>query len=114
MISGAAPADRLVMALLRAVADAIVIGSGTFGEHDGPWTAERAYPPTADLFCRAREMVPAIGTAPTLVVVTASGGLPPDHPSLASALVATTSAGARAMAEKDVACAGRDRRRRVG
>ena len=76
VISGAAPADRLVMALLRAVADAIVIGSGTFAEHDGPWTAERAYPPTAELIPRAREMVSAIGTAPTLVVVTASGGLP--------------------------------------
>lgn len=106
VISGGAPADRLVMALLRAVADAIVIGSGTLREHGGPWTAERAYPPTADLIPRAREMISAIGTAPTLVVVTASGELPADHPALASALVATTSAGARAIAEKNVACAG--------
>ena len=106
VVSEGAPADRFTMAVLRAVADAIVIGSGTFAEHDGPWTAERAYPPAADLIPRARESVSAIGTAPTLVVVTASGGLPADHPSLASALVATTSAGARAMAAKDVVCAG--------
>lgn len=106
VISGGAPADRLVMALLRTVADAIVIGSGTFREHGGPWTAERAYPPTANLIPRAREKISAIGTTPTLVVVTASGGLPADHPALASALVATTSAGARAIAEKEVACAG--------
>jgi riboflavin biosynthesis pyrimidine reductase len=105
VISGGAPADRFVMALLRATADAIVIGSGTFREHDGPWTAERAHPPTADLIRPAREMVSAIGAAPTLVVVTASGGLPADHPALASALVATTSAGARALAQKGVPCA---------
>lgn len=106
VISGGARADRLVMALLRAVADAIVIGSGTFREHGGPWTAERAYPPTADLIPRARELISAIGTTPTLAVVTASGALPADHPALASALVVTTSAGARAIAERNVACAG--------
>jgi riboflavin biosynthesis pyrimidine reductase len=104
-ISGGAPGDRLVMALLRAAADAIVIGSGTLREHGGPWTAERAYPPVADLIPRAREMISTIGEAPTLVVVTASGSLPADHPALASALVATTEAGARAIAEKEVACA---------
>jgi riboflavin biosynthesis pyrimidine reductase len=106
VISGGAPADRLVMALLRAAADAIVIGSGTFREHGGPWTAEKAYPPVADLILEARQMISAIGTEPALVVVTASGSLPADHPALASALVATTEAGARAIAEGGVACAG--------
>jgi riboflavin biosynthesis pyrimidine reductase len=105
VISGGAPADRLVMALLRAAADAIVIGSGTLREHGGPWMAERAYPPVADLVPRARQMISAIGAAPTLVVVTASGSLPVGHPALASALVVTTEAGARTIAQDEVACA---------
>ena len=105
VISGGAPADRLVMALLRAAADAIVIGSGTLREHGGPWTAEKAYPPIAGLIPRARQMISANGETPTLVVVTASGSLPADHPALASALVVTTEAGARAIAEEEVACA---------
>ena len=53
-ISGGAPSDRSVMALLRAVADAVVVGSGTLREHGGPWTAERAFPAGADAYRRAR------------------------------------------------------------
>ena len=49
-ISGGAPADRFVMALLRAVADAVVVGAGTVREHGGPWTAEKAFPPGAEAF----------------------------------------------------------------
>lgn len=96
VISGGEPADRFVMALLRAAADAVVVGSGTVREHAGPWTAERAFPAAADLFRRVRAESSA--ETPTLVVVTASGELPPDHPSLGSAVVVTTSSGARAIA----------------
>ncbi|HET9671714.1 MAG TPA: dihydrofolate reductase family protein [Actinomycetota bacterium] len=97
-ISGGASADRFVMALLRALADAVVVGAGTLREHGGPWTAEKAYPPGAESFTRLRTGI-AAGGSPTLVVVTARGELPTDHPALADAIVVTTSAGARSLAE---------------
>lgn len=97
-ISGGASADRFVMGLLRAVADAVVVGAGTLREHDGPWTAEKAFPPGAESFSRLRAAISA-SESPTLVVVTASGDLPWDHPGLPDAIVVTTSAGARSLAE---------------
>jgi riboflavin biosynthesis pyrimidine reductase len=97
-ISGGAAADRFVMALLRAVADAVVVGAGTVREHDGPWTAEKAFPPGAEIFSRLRAGISA-SESPTLVVVTASGELPAEHPALARAIVVTTAAGARSLAE---------------
>jgi riboflavin biosynthesis pyrimidine reductase len=100
-ISGGASADRFMMALLRAVADAVVVGAGTLREHDGPWTAEKAFPPGAESFSRLRAGISA-NESPTLVVVTASGKLPGEHPALAGAIVVTTSAGARSLAEARV------------
>jgi riboflavin biosynthesis pyrimidine reductase len=97
-ISGGAQADRFVMALLRAVADAVVVGAGTVREHDGPWTAQKAFPPGAESFSRLRAGISG-SESPTLVVVTASGKLPGDHPALPDATVVTTSAGARSLTE---------------
>jgi riboflavin biosynthesis pyrimidine reductase len=99
LISGKEPSDRFVMALLRSVADAVVIGSGTLREHDGPWTAQHAFPGRAGEFERARAERSA-SPAPTLVVTTSRGNLPLDHPALADALVATTTQGARSLAER--------------
>ena len=103
-ISGGAPADRFMMALLRAVADAVVVGAGTLREHDGPWTAEKAFPAGADAFRRLRAEL-SDRAVPTLVVVTASGELSADHPSLGDALVVTTASGARTLADREVRCA---------
>lgn len=103
-ISGGEPADRLVMALLRGVADAVVVGSGTLKEHAGPWTGEKAYPPAADAIGELRAATSA-AAAPTLVVVTGSGRLPADHPALADAVVVTTASGAREVADRGVRCA---------
>ena len=100
-ISGGASADRFMMALLRAVADAVVVGAGTVREHGGPWTAEKAYPPGAESFARLRAGN-STSESPTLVVVTASGELPGEHPALADAIVVTTSAGARSLAQARV------------
>ena len=97
-ISGGASADRFMMALLRAVADAVVVGAGTIREHGGPWTAEKAFPPGAESFSRLRAGISA-SESPTLVVVTASGELPGEHPALADATVVTTSAGARSLTD---------------
>jgi len=100
-ISGGASADRFMMALLRAVADAVVVGAGTVREHGGPWTAEKAFPPGAESFARLRAGISA-SESPTLVVVTASGELPEEHPALADAIVVTTSGGARSLAQARV------------
>ncbi len=98
VISGGASADRFMMALLRAVADAVVVGAGTVREHGGPWTAEKAFPQGAESFSRLRAGI-SVSERPTLVVVTASGELPAEHPALADAIVVTTAAGARSLAE---------------
>ena len=103
-ISGGEPADRFVMALLRCVADAVVVGSGTLREHGGPWTAERAFPDGAELFGRARASTSA-SEAPTLVVATGSGNLPVDHPAVRSAAIVTTPTGARTLDQRGVRAA---------
>jgi riboflavin biosynthesis pyrimidine reductase len=103
VISGAAPSDRFVMALLRSVADCVMVGAATLREHTGPWTAERAFPDAAELFRRVRQLISA-PDHPTLVIVTGSGELPPDHPALEEAIVLTTSPGARRIADGRVRC----------
>lgn len=103
VISGAAPSDRFVMALLRSVADCVMVGAATLREHTGPWTAERAFPDAAEHFRRVRQLMSA-PDHPTLVIVTGSGELPPDHPALEEAIVLTTSPGARRIADGRVRC----------
>jgi riboflavin biosynthesis pyrimidine reductase len=98
LISGSEPADRFVVALLRAAADAVVIGAETFREHRGPWSAENAYPDAAEDFVDLRRRQGA-RPHPALVVVTASGDLGESRPKLQGAIVVTTSAGARRLGE---------------
>ncbi len=53
VISGRNEADRFVMALLRASADAVLIGAETFRRASGDlWNADHAYPEAADLFAK--------------------------------------------------------------
>jgi len=95
VISGRDPADRFVMALLRACADAVVIGAGTLRATPGHvWTPEHVCGWAA---AELRALRSSLGRAPRprLVVLTRTGDLPPDHPGLAGdVLVATTPAGA--------------------
>ena len=88
-------ADKFVLALLRACADAVVIGSGTLlASPKGTWRVDRAYPPAADalLELRAGRGRPE---QPRVVVVTAGGSFDPSHPLLETgALVLTTAAAA--------------------
>ena len=104
LISGGEPADRFVMALLRAVADAIVIGAGTFRDHKGPWTPENAYPEAADALVELRGKVGPSGQ-PRLVVVTASGDLGGSGSKLDDVIVVTNSAGASRLDESATAAA---------
>ena len=75
-ISGREPGDRFVMGLLRASADAVVVGAGTFRAHEGgTWRAKDAYPPAARAFERLRALRGA-PEDPRLVVLSASGDVP--------------------------------------
>src|SRR5512147_1428502 len=96
-LSGGNPQDRALMGLLRAVADAVVIGAGNLrAEPDHVWTAERICPELAAAYAQLRA---ALGKAapPLQVVVTGSGELDPRAPVLSGAVpavIVTTAAGA--------------------
>jgi riboflavin biosynthesis pyrimidine reductase len=96
-ISGGAPADRAVMGLLRAVADAVVIGAGTLrAEPRHLWTAEHVGPGLAGPF-RALRAALGLAPEPLQIVVTASGDVDPSWPVFSGAapsLVVTAAAGA--------------------
>ncbi|HEV8050697.1 MAG TPA: dihydrofolate reductase family protein, partial [Thermoplasmata archaeon] len=79
-ITGFDPHDRLWMGVLRALADAVVLGAGT--QRAAPrhvWTAEHVYPPMAREFGELRRRLGKPAT-PRNVVVTASGRLDLDLP----------------------------------
>ena len=70
------------MGLLRACADAVLVGSGTMVESPGTlWTAERAYPPTADAYAELRRRL-GLPPRPEVAIVTASGLVDVAHPVL--------------------------------
>lgn len=101
IISAKYPADRFLMGLLRACADAVLIGAGTLRETPGHlWTPAHVYPDLKTEFLALRS---ALGrsTEPQLVVVTGSGKLDPSHPALVKgAIVMTTAEGARAIGNR--------------
>jgi riboflavin biosynthesis pyrimidine reductase len=98
LISGGDAADRFLVGLLRAAADAVVIGAGTFRAHDGPWTPEDAYPEAAEGWVQLRQ-TEGLSGQPTLVVVTASGDVGRSRSKLADVIVITTSEGAGRLGE---------------
>ena len=94
LIAAGNPADRFVMGLLRACADAVVVGSGTMaGSPGGMWTAEQAYPDAATLFRELRR-ARARPDEPEVVILSASGTVDPGHRVFeAGAVLITTDAG---------------------
>ncbi len=93
VVSGNSEPDRFVMGLLRAVADAVLIGAGTFragaGDH---WHPETAFPSARDAFAELRQRL-GLRPQPILVVVTASGDIDPAQPALGDCLLVTTAQG---------------------
>jgi riboflavin biosynthesis pyrimidine reductase len=86
--------DRFVLALLRACADAVVVGPGTLrSSPTGTWRIDRAYPPAATALAelRARRGRPE---QPLVAVVTAGRTLDPAHPVLGSGALLLTTEGA--------------------
>ncbi len=76
-ISGFNEADRFIMGLLRASADAVVIGAGTLREVASGhlWLAEHAYPEAGDLYAQYRQGVLNKREPPLNVIVSGSGAV---------------------------------------
>ena len=97
-ISGFSDADRFMMALLRGLADVVIVGAGTVrvGTRHR-WIAAHLVPDLAAVFAAWRAEL-LLSAQPTTIVVTASGNLDVAHPGLSSpdvpVIVATTPTGA--------------------
>ena len=105
-ISGFSAQDRMVMGLLRAVADVVVVGSGTLeADPRHVWTPQAICPEFANDYRRLEDALrkpqPALN-----VVVSASGGVNLRLPVFASArvpaLIMTTAAGAKRLNRQKV------------
>ena len=99
LVAGESAADRFVMALLRACADTVLIGSATMAAAPGSlWTAEQAYPDAAGAFAELRARLGRTAP-PQVAVLTASGLVDPEHPAFgAGAIALTTHVGAQRLA----------------
>ena len=76
-ISGGSEADRFIMGLLRACADAVLIGAGTLRAAPGDlWFADSIFPEAAALYARVGKL------KPRLYVVSGSGKIDRSHPAL--------------------------------
>jgi riboflavin biosynthesis pyrimidine reductase len=98
-VSGFADSDRFVMGLLRAMADAVLVGAGTVrAAPTHEWTPRRVQPSAAGLFAAWRDSMGIASPQPTTIVATASGSLDPKHPGLSApdvpVILATTESGA--------------------
>jgi riboflavin biosynthesis pyrimidine reductase len=90
--------DRFVMGLLRACADAVLVGAGTLlASPKGTWRPERVYPRAADGFAALREEW-GMSERPAVAVVSTGASLDPNHPVLQDAVLLTSAAGAEALA----------------
>jgi riboflavin biosynthesis pyrimidine reductase len=103
-ISGFSAQDRMVMGLLRAVADVVIVGAGTLGaDRRHVWTAEGIFPALADEYRRLRAALGKRGP-PLNVIVSGSGRMDLRLPVFASgevpALVVTTPAGAKRLGKQ--------------
>jgi len=97
-ISGWSQHDQMVMGILRAVADAVVVGAGTLrSAPQHRWTAQYIYPPLAEVYQQLRTSLgkPA---QPLNVIVTAHGEVNLELPVFQSGevpvLLVTTTQGA--------------------
>lgn len=80
-ISGGNEADRFIMGLLRASADAIVVGAETVNATAPAhrWTGAGVYPPASEAYARYRKEVLGKAGDPLTVVVTGRGHLDLGH-----------------------------------
>jgi riboflavin biosynthesis pyrimidine reductase len=94
VIGDESEADRFVLALVRACADAVVVGSGTLlASPKGTWRIDRAYPPAAAALAELRSRR-GRSEQPLVVVVTTGASLDSSHPLLESGALVLTIEGA--------------------
>ncbi len=102
-VSGGSPADRYLMALLRASSDAVVIGAGTLRATPGhQWTPAAVAGGQADAVAAYREERTGSAEPAPLVIVSASGDLPAhvalDRPATKVAVITSRAGAARVRA----------------
>ena len=105
-ISGSNTHDRMVMGLLRAVADAVIVGAGTLrAVPKHRWTAEYIYPPLSSAYQQLRTNM-GKAASPLNVIVTASGAIDLTQPLFQSnevpVLLVTTPHGAQRIAQQNL------------
>ena len=105
-ISGFSAQDRMVMGLLRAIADVVIIGTGTLGaDRQQVWTAEDAFPALAKEYRQLRAALGKHGP-PLNVIVSGNGQVDLGLPIFASGevpvLIVTTIAGAKRLRKQQV------------
>jgi riboflavin biosynthesis pyrimidine reductase len=90
----ASVADRFVMGLLRAAADAVLVGGGTVtASPKGRWKAHTVFPPAAEAFAALRRSRGHEGDA-RVAIVTGRGSVDPEHPAVRDgAIILTTARG---------------------
>jgi riboflavin biosynthesis pyrimidine reductase len=95
LICDGSVADQFVMALLRASADAVLVGSGTLvGSPEARWRVDGPYPDAARALAELRRSL-GQEAQPEVAIVSASGTVDPAHPAIRDgALVLTTGSGA--------------------
>ncbi len=98
--------DRFIMGLLRASADAVVVGSGTL-QASGPhasWLPESVFPAAKDLYQKYRTEVLRKVEYPLVVIVTGTGGLDLTsavfHTPRTRVLILTTEQGKRMLSQR--------------
>jgi len=105
VISGRNRADRFFMGLLRACADAVLLGAGTLRATPGHhWTPQHIFPDLAPSFAALRT---ALGRKPDprLVLLTSGGSIDTRHPAVVSgATIITTESGARSLSALPNTC----------
>jgi riboflavin biosynthesis pyrimidine reductase len=121
-ISGFSAQDRMVMGLLRAIADVVIVGAGTLSvDRHHVWTAERIFPGLAHEYRQLRSML-GKPTPPLNVIISGSGQVDLSLPVFACgevpALIVTTAAGAKRLRKQNVPasveiCATRSRARAI-
>jgi len=94
-IAGDSDADRFLMGLLRAFADAVLIGAGVLkASPRGTWRAAEIYPRAATAYAALRADL-GLAAVPEVAVLSGRGSIDPAHPLFAAgALVLTSDAGA--------------------
>jgi riboflavin biosynthesis pyrimidine reductase len=105
-ISGFNAQDRMVMGLLRAIADVVIVGAGALNaDRRHVWTAATIFPELAAAYRQLREAMGKRGT-PLNVVVSGNGKLDLRLPVFASgavsALIVTTANGAKRLRRQRV------------